>query len=152
MNRRTLLLLTTLAATAATGATAADAGQWSPGAYQGKVSSISGGGSRGSASLAITRRKATLRRITMVLRCADGPKRTFTVRGAGSSHLRPGPVGASAMFRGKRTLDGHILEYDLVGGVKGSTFRATVDATASAVDDPSYPLCTLSGSLVARRR
>ena len=58
------------------------------------------------------RREATLGRLTVMLRRADGPKRMFTVDGAGSSRLRRGRVRASAMFRGKRTVDGHIVQWD----------------------------------------
>ena len=152
MNRRTLLTLIALTATLGPVATSAQAATWSTGAYRGKVTGISRGEPRGSATLRVTRTNATLGRLTVVLRCARGPKRTFTIDDAGSSRLRRGSLGASAMFRGKRTIDGYIVEWDLVGGVKQSTFRTTVDIVASATDDPNYPACTLSGSLVARRR
>ena len=146
MTTRLLLILTVLAALLAAPA-AADALPWSPGKYRGKVSA-GGSESRGRVQFTVTRTRARLDRLVIVLRCSEGDTRRFVIDRAGSGRLNPGPVGAGVAMKGRRTIDGWDVDWDLVGGVKGRTFRGNIggSATRDSVN------CTIIGDFRSRRR
>jgi len=145
MNSRLLLtiLLILLLAPAA-----ADAGPWSPGTYRGKLTNASYSGDRGRVAFTVTRTRARVDRLVAEVNCPDGERRRFDIGGGRSGRLNPGPVGAGVSIRGSRTIDGWDVDWDLVGGVKGSRFRGTAGVTAERDGD----ICELFGGFSARRR
>ena len=152
MTTRAALTLTALSAALAMPAAAAAAASWSTGAYRGAASNVMSKERRGTVSFTVTRTRARLDRLSVVLRCTDGKRRTFTISDAGSGRLKPGPTGAGVSIEGRREIDGWDVDWDLVGGVKGSTFRGSVSSSALLDSDTENQDCTLIGSFRARRR
>ena len=151
MTARAVLALTAVTALLAT-PVAADAAPWATGAYRGTASTVMSKERRGAVSFTVTRTRARLDRLSVVLRCTDGKRRTFTIPDAGSGRLKPGPTGAGVSIEGRRKIDGLDVDWSLVGGVKGATFRGNVSSSAVLASDTENENCTLIGTFRAKRR
>lgn len=153
MPRRALTLVLALLAFGALAfstAVAAHAGApWTTGTYAGTASSDNAAPKdRGTVRFAVTKTRATAQLLTLVMRCDSGETRRFTVRGAGSAKLRPGPAGAGFHLKGQREVGGYAVDWDVMGGIHGSRMRLTVDAGARGDGDD----CLLFGRGQARPR
>ena len=151
MTARAVLTLAALSAVPAMPAAAA-AGPWSTGSYRGTASTVMSKERRGTVSVTVTRTRARLDRLSVVLRCTDGKRRTFAIRDGGSGRLKPGPTGAGVSIEGRRKIERWDVDWSLVGGVKGSTFRGNVSSSAVLSTDTENQDCTLIGSFRARRQ
>ena len=147
MTPRILLLLTLLTTMLAAPAVA-DALPWAPGHYTGKVGTMRSSESRGRVDFTVTRTRARVNRLVIVLVCMEGQRERFVIKNAGSGRLRPGPAGAGVSIVGRRTIDGWDVDWDLVGGVQGSTFRGNIGGSAVRESEN----CTLIGDFRSRRR
>ncbi|HEX8083415.1 MAG TPA: hypothetical protein VF529_03935 [Solirubrobacteraceae bacterium] len=132
-------------------APAASAATWSTGTYRGKLFAAPSTAKRGTVTFDVTRRRARIGRLSLVLKCTDGERRTFSVKGGGSGRLRPGPAGAGVSITARRKIDGWDVDWDFVGGIKGSTFRGNASASATHYGDDFNETCTLIGDFRARR-
>jgi hypothetical protein len=151
MTTRVAVTLTILAATLAA-PVAADAGSWATGHYRGNAKTMRSKASRGTLQFTVTRKKARLDHLTMKLVCMEGDYRTFKIDHAGSGKLNPGPVGAGVAIQGRRKIGDWDVDWDIVGGIKGSTFRGNVSGSASIRTETMSDNCTLIGDFTARRR
>ena len=151
MTPRAVLTLAALS-TALAVPSAVQAATFATGSYRGSAFAAMGKERRGTVRFTVTRRDARLDRLSMVLRCTDGKRRTFDVGRGGSGRLKPGPTGAGVSIEGRRTVDGWDVDWGVVGGIKGSTFRGNVDGSAVLHTDTESENCTLIGSFRARRR
>jgi hypothetical protein len=88
----------------------------------------------------------------MSLRCMDGTLQKFAIDHAGSGRLHPGPTGAGVSITGRRSIDGWDVDWDLVGAVKGATFRGNLSGSATISTETESDNCTLIGDFQARRR